>query len=520
MKRIHNNENGKILRIGCEKCVNGDEHNECETETEAAENYTESNTGKYSCNYCKFKSDMKRSMHMHNESKHMRVKKFFCKDCDYKCYFKQQMEGHMNVKHNIANGKISRIGCEKCVNSEEHNCDIRRRKSYKEDYQGKYSCNDCEFKSDLKISMKSHTERLHLGKMKFFCKDCDYTCYYKQAIVSHMKRKHDNENGKICRIECIKCVNREEHNICEDTDTGNQLKLKEKVTNIRCSECNHQPFKTQGQRLKHHKEKHPDTTIFKCKDCTYGTNYLTNLNSHISSLHEQKLLHCSKCEYITTWNQSLLAHMRLVHAVFQRESKHFKKGRKFICDSCGMETFYKMLYEAHKAAPNCIDAPKTIPKNTFYRGKKHEYSGISFRRSRTECIPRNNVNQRKKYTDENSKKFKCDKCPFSSDKKGIVKTHTQQIHEQVTFKCDIGDCNRKYRAKYSLKVHVNSFHKGITFDCVICSRKYPSIETLRTHTRVNHENGRVYNIKCKECDFVTYYQKGLESHLQQSKHHE
>ena len=173
MKRIHNNENGKILRIGCEKCVNGDEHNECETETEAAENYTESNTGKYSCNYCKFKSDMKRSMHMHNESKHMRVKKFFCKDCDYKCYFKQQMEGHMNVKHNIANGKISRIGCEKCVNSEEHNCDIRRRKSYKEDYQGKYSCIECEFKSDLKISMKSHTERLHLGKMKFFCKDCD-----------------------------------------------------------------------------------------------------------------------------------------------------------------------------------------------------------------------------------------------------------------------------------------------------------------------------------------------------------
>ena len=328
-----------------------------------------------------------------------------------------------------------------------------------------------------------------------------------------MRAKHKKESGKILRVGCEKCVNGADHEKCDNMKGRGRVGAE-----YSCNKCE---FKSDfKRRLKHYKEKHPDTTIFKCKDCTYGTNYLTNLNSHISSLHEQKLLHCSKCEYITTWNQSLLAHMRLVHAVFQRESKHFKKGRKFICDSCGMETFYKMLYEAHKAAPNCIDAPKTIPKNTFYRGKKHEYSGISFRRSRTECIPRNNVNQRKKYTDENSKKFKCDKCPFSSDKKGIVKTHTQQIHEQVTFKCDIGDCNRKYRAKYSLKVHVNSFHKGITFDCVICSRKYPSIETLRTHTRVNHENGRVYNIKCKECDFVTYYQKGLESHLQQSKHHE
>ena len=515
MKRKHNNENGKILRIGCEKCVNGDEHNECETETEAAKNYTESNTGKYSCNYCKFKSDMKISMHMHNESKHMKVMKFFCKDCDYKCYFKQQMKGHMNVKHNIANGKISRIGCEKCVNSEEHNCDIRRRKSYnnyREDYQGKYSCNECEFKSDLKISMKSHTERLHLGKMKFFCKDCDYKCYYKQEIVSHMKRKHDNENGKICRIKCKKCVKLEEHTICEDTDTENLLNpdvVKEKVTNIRCSECNHPPFKTQGQRLKHHKEKHPDTTIFKCKDCTYGTNYLPNLNSHISSLHEQKLLQCSKCEYSTFWNQSFLAHMRSVHLVFQRESKYLT-GKKFICDDCGLSTLYKPLYEAHKAAPNCNVAPKTISRNRVFRRKKPENSGPSLRGPteqsrnifRSDCIPR----ARKQYSDENPKKFKCDKCTFSSDKKGIVKTHRQQIHEQISFKCEIGDCNIKYRAKYSLKVHVNSFHKGITFDCVICSKKYPSIETLRTHTRVNHENVKKG--------------KGLQRHLLQSKHHE
>ena len=208
--------------------------------------------------------------------------------------------------------------------------------------------------------------------------------------------------------------------------------------------------------------------------------------------------------------------MRSVHLVFQRESKHLT-GKKFICDDCGLSTLYKPLYEAHKAAPNCNVAPTST--NKALRRKKPENSGPSLRGPteqsrnifRSDCIPR----ARKQYSEENSKKFKCDKCTFSSDKKGIVKTHTQQIHEKISFKCEIGDCNIKYRTKYNLKVHVDSFHKGITFDCVICSKKYPSIETLKYHTKETHE--RVYDVKCQKCDFVTYYQKALQKHLLQGK---
>ena len=123
-----------------------------------------------------------------------------------------------------------------------------------------------------------------------------------------MKAKHHDENGKILKIGCEKCVNREDHENCDDLKGGGG------EDTYSCNECDLvSSFKNQRQRIKHYREKHPDTTIFKCKDCTYGTNYLPNLHSHINSLHEQKLLQCSKCEYSTFWNQSLLAHMRSVH---------------------------------------------------------------------------------------------------------------------------------------------------------------------------------------------------------------
>ena len=46
-------------------------------------------------------------------------------------------------------------------------CDkIARRRSKNE---GKYACDKCEYKSDVKQVIKTHTENKHLGILKFFC---------------------------------------------------------------------------------------------------------------------------------------------------------------------------------------------------------------------------------------------------------------------------------------------------------------------------------------------------------------
>ena len=212
---------------------------------------------KYSCYECDFKSDSKRNLRLHTERLHLGILKYYCKDCDYKCYAKSHMRRHMISKHNSENKKILEIGCEKCVNGEEHDECFTTHKNGK-DYKGKYSCNDCTYKSDIKGSMRKHNESKHMKIVKFFCKDCDFKCYEGCHMISHMNAKHNIENGKILRIGCDKCVNREEHTNCKVT--GIPLRpdkvVKERVANIKCSECNYSPFITQGQRLEHHKEKH------------------------------------------------------------------------------------------------------------------------------------------------------------------------------------------------------------------------------------------------------------------------
>ena len=209
MKSKHNNENNTILRIGCDKCVNSEEHDECHIASKNQEY-----TGIYSCNECEYKSNRKQSILIHTDIKHLKIVRFICQDCNFKCYSKSRMRSHMQAKHKNESGKILRVGCEKCVNGADHEkCDNVKSRG---GVGAQYSCNECEFKSDFKSSIKAHTEILHLGKMKFFCKECDYKCYFKPGIVKHMKRKHNNENGKICRINCDKCVKREEHDNCEN----------------------------------------------------------------------------------------------------------------------------------------------------------------------------------------------------------------------------------------------------------------------------------------------------------------
>ena len=79
------------------------------------------NEGKFACDRCEYKSDMKQNIRRHTESKHLGILKFFCKGCNYKSYFSFHMRIHMKLNHKIENDKICRIGCKKCAADEEHN---------------------------------------------------------------------------------------------------------------------------------------------------------------------------------------------------------------------------------------------------------------------------------------------------------------------------------------------------------------------------------------------------------------
>ena len=79
------------------------------------------------------------------------------------------------------------------------------------------------------------------------------------------------------------------------------------------------------------------------------------------------------------------------------------------------------------------------------------------------------------------------------------------------FKCEYPDCDYSFKTKLGLKRHVESVHKGVTYDCDQCERSFGLKTDLKRHVKTVHMNMK--NFKCDECD-QSFGQKGnLETHI-------
>ena len=111
-----------------------------------------SKSGEFKCNECEYTFCSKQSLKFHFEAVHLRINKFFCRFCDYKCYHITSMRHHMKSKHE---------------GNEEHDSFSGQKKDRGQlgrhwSKSGELKCNECEYSSDRKQSLKFHYEALHL----------------------------------------------------------------------------------------------------------------------------------------------------------------------------------------------------------------------------------------------------------------------------------------------------------------------------------------------------------------------
>ena len=492
MKSKHNDDYGKILRIGCKKCegmqdckLHEDKQQEIAEKPQQEKNRRKQNTNsmtirnldevqtgtwmKYKCNNCEKGFRNMKLLTYHTESSHLGIKRFFCKNCSFTCYAVSSIKLHMKSKHDD-NGSILRIGCEKCEKNEKHH------------HRGRQQDNG--------------------KKMNFSCSKCSYQSVLKHVMKYHMVSRHGDESGRIFRLNCDKCKNNENHEKCKGKDE------------IVCNECVHEAFKSQKLRSEHYKQMHPGVKIYKCKECNHGANYLPNLKTHINSIHKKKQLQCPKCPYNTTWNQLFFTHMRNQHGVFQRNSKHFADGKTFLCEGCGLSTFSKFLYEAHKAAPSCEAAPKSLKadgrlKMSTDRMESNDKDPIMRKRiSKT-------ITRHRNYDQRPVMKFKCNRCDYSSDKPLNLKQHIKSVHDFVTLKCEFLQCEFQCKSQLSLKQHIGKVHNNVRFPCNICDYRSLSKQGLKVHKETEHEKN--FRFKCTYCDFISYFASDVRRHINHTK---
>ena len=92
--------------------------------------------------------------------------------------------------------------------------------------------------------------------------------------------------------------------------------------------------------------------------------------------------------------------------------------------------------------------------------------------------------------------FQCNTCNRKFKHKGHLNVHIASIHEEKKFECT--SCSVKFTQKGSLDKHVASAHEGIKFDCDLCDVKFTQKGHLKKHVASVHNKAHIVKIKINQ----------------------
>ena len=168
-----------------------------------------------------------------------------------------------------------------------------------------YSCDKCEFTTNVPNHFQNHVLYTHTGR-QIQCDRCDK----KYFSMSHLKEHIEGTHEAVMQI-CETCnfkTNKKRHldrHILDNHTEGTIL----------CTEC---PFTTStNSKLKYHVErKHSKRENWpKCRwpDCEYTWFHQANVDSHYRKVHEGVRVTCEICPNTFTDKSNMQAHMMKIH---------------------------------------------------------------------------------------------------------------------------------------------------------------------------------------------------------------
>ncbi|XP_059611133.1 uncharacterized protein LOC132258047 [Phlebotomus argentipes] len=518
-----------------------------------------------------------------------------CKICGKGFYMKERLKTHIRDRHT---SDVSRYPCQVCgrtystkagvavhmqkhdTKNNHHPCPtcgkvfsthINMHKHYKRhDAVKKYFCDwkACTFSSLVRSTLTAH-RRIHTGEKPFPCDFCDKTFSVKSCLKLHVAHTH-NPDSVPCKqcdktfptqsslrnhiqrvhaertIPCPVCNKKFGNNelndhlpshLAEDkplsieTKTTNENEITKETENFAqlspniyeeksvvleyvkprkifmCTLCPH-ICKT-NTNLKLHMRMHSNERPYECALCGKKYKFMRSLKSHLLMVHDQNKQRtevCKICDKGFFMKQALNTHIRERHksdvsrypchvcgktyatkgGVSVHMQKHDTKNNHHPCPVCGkvFDTHMKM-YRHHKRH-NAV-------KKYVCDWKSCNYS--------TEVLSIFTIHQRM-HTGE--KPFSCDFCDKAFRIKSCLKLHIAHIHKPHTVPCT--QCDKTFPTATSLRYHVRRLHTERTIACVVCGRKFGSNADVNRHMRDCHsmDNSEVKledtsGIDCREC---------------------
>ena len=323
------------------------------------------------CPYCSKILSSRRGYTDHLKRKHGIQKdpslfKFSCSVCPYKAETELVLRKHVVVKHAPV-----QFSCTLCPFKTpfQVKLTIHELQQHKE-----IQCDQCEFTSRIKTTMKNHKISKHSGYLA--CEKCAFRASNSLRMSKHRWSKHDEPSYCfICRVEAASFTGLLEHILeehkkksycCPESDcdfvTGKKSefvshRVKEhktsvetetlvqpvtKVTFLTCDQCQ---FQVSGKRaLNKHMKSHRENLepVFRCTKCEFQATKKRVFTMHLKA-HEKKendpKLQCSECPLKAWSKKELRTHVKATHTAVVSV---------YSCDKCKYKTKKTLLLEKHR----------------------------------------------------------------------------------------------------------------------------------------------------------------------------
>ena len=112
-------------------------------------------------------------------------------------------------------------------------------------------------------------------------------------------------------------------------------------------------------------------------------------------------------------------------------------------------------------------------------------------------------------------KYDCDQCEFQAKRKEYLHKHMRYVHEGIIdHHCPI--CSKGFMMSSDVKLHMKVNHEGVKQKCVLCQKEFTSKQAVKNHILAFHE-GKTFD--CDMCSYKGNSKQNLKFHIQ-SRHEE